>query len=352
MPKSLGGLVDPEIITRLEDLELATAFLNEDQFASNNAIVSDAIANVLARSVATQDRREQQPPPVNPPAPPLDIVVLQQQIFDAAREAREAQSRLDALREIGAPAEQIVAAETVVRVAEERAQQLSVACRVLACEVGSTSPPTSGTGHAIFRVGRVGEEFGFEFSSTISRSFAVGGFETPEVALLTVQTLQREAASARVSVDLHHPPKGRVLRALEEDSADTESSATELAPAMETARRERKSKPQVAVFEIFQTESGQDFRFRLRLETGDILLLNEGFPTLQAAKESIEAVRSRVTHERSIERGQSEGGEFFIVHGSNREPIAYSPPFPSAEARDRCLEIVRQVVLSASFQGP
>lgn len=275
---------------------------------------------------------------------------LLRDFVEASEEAGDLVERIQRLRSAGAPVGDLeAAARRVGARVDELFEQLRIQFEVDlrgAAELVSDLPPSPSApppgglppteGTAAFRIARFApDEVGFEFSASTCPSFIVSGFTDAGAALETVETLRREAGTARVQVELQRPPSGKPCTPEEVPR-----------PGSDVDDWPEPSRPEVAsVFEIYPVE-GKDLGFRLR-HAGELLLQADGLKTPQAAREAIQALRARLGNEAAIERGQGEAGFSFMVRGNKREVLATGIPQRTAEARERVVAMAREAAPKA-----
>lgn len=86
-------------------------------------------------------------------------------------------------------------------------------------------------------------------------------------------------------------------------------------------------------FQHFTDTAGQ-FRFRLRADNGEIILISEGYTSKAAAQNGVASVRKHAPDDANYERKQSAAGYTFNLKAANHEVIGTSEVYNSAQARE------------------
>ncbi|MEM9885986.1 MAG: YegP family protein [Bacteroidota bacterium] len=90
----------------------------------------------------------------------------------------------------------------------------------------------------------------------------------------------------------------------------------------------------MAKFEVYKDKKGE-FRFRLKSTNGEIVLMSEGYTSLESAKNGIEAVKKNAILDDRFEKKTAKNGEFyFVLKATNGEIIGMSNMYVSQSANE------------------
>lgn len=94
-------------------------------------------------------------------------------------------------------------------------------------------------------------------------------------------------------------------------------------------------------FDLSKTNKGK-FRFELRAGNAETILTSELYKVKSAAENGIALVQSNCAKEECYERKESDRGRFyFTFNTANQKILATSPTYPTAQARDQGIELVK-----------
>lgn len=95
-------------------------------------------------------------------------------------------------------------------------------------------------------------------------------------------------------------------------------------------------------FELFQSQSNQQYYFRLRSSNGEPVLHSEGYTTKQSCLNGIASVKQHAPHDNFYKRRDSAGNYTFNLHAANGEIIGRSENYTSYAARENGIDAVKR----------
>lgn len=109
-------------------------------------------------------------------------------------------------------------------------------------------------------------------------------------------------------------------------------------------------RPSMSTFELFRDEN-KDLCFRLKTDSGKILLTSEGFASRPEAEEAIELAQRLAPEARNYERSRSDAGHSFTLQTYEGDVVGRGELFPSTAARDKGIETVKDEAPEAQVVG-
>lgn len=101
-------------------------------------------------------------------------------------------------------------------------------------------------------------------------------------------------------------------------------------------------------FELFKSESGEKFYFRLKAKNGQIILNSQGYTSKASAKNGIESVRKHAASDDYFDiKESSDGKPFFNLCSSNKQVVGTSQRYSSTASMKKGIESVKTVAPEA-----
>lgn len=97
----------------------------------------------------------------------------------------------------------------------------------------------------------------------------------------------------------------------------------------------------MATFELYTDKAGQ-FRFRLKADNGEIILVSEGYTTKANAQKGIDSVKANAASDARYERKQTTSGFSFNLRAANNQVIGTSEVYTSEAARENGISAVKK----------
>ncbi len=95
------------------------------------------------------------------------------------------------------------------------------------------------------------------------------------------------------------------------------------------------------MFEIFQSDKNQEFYFRFKDDTNQVILRSEGYKAKNNCVNGVESVKNNVTNASRIDRQTSGSGKmFFNVKASNGQVVATSKMYESEGDMNNDIEAI------------
>jgi uncharacterized protein YegP (UPF0339 family) len=108
-------------------------------------------------------------------------------------------------------------------------------------------------------------------------------------------------------------------------------------------KQESSAKDQTARYQVYRAENDQ-YYFQLRAETGESVLVSEGYATQAACLRGIEDVKRNASfYERYQRKVAANGWWYFVLVGANGQLIGTSPIYTTAGARDKAIERITRI---------
>lgn len=103
-------------------------------------------------------------------------------------------------------------------------------------------------------------------------------------------------------------------------------------------------------YELNKSSDGQ-FRFSLKGDGGDTLLVSEGYKAKSSAESGIASVRAHCADDARYEKKTAAGGKsFFNLKAANHQVVGTSPMFATEAARDAAIASVKACGASAAVK--
>jgi len=102
-------------------------------------------------------------------------------------------------------------------------------------------------------------------------------------------------------------------------------------------------------FEIFKSESGEKFYFRLKAKNGQVILTSQGYASKASAKNGIESVRKHAASKENFEiKESSDGKPYFNLCSSNKQVVGSSQRYASDASMKKGMDSVMTVAPEAT----
>jgi uncharacterized protein YegP (UPF0339 family) len=102
---------------------------------------------------------------------------------------------------------------------------------------------------------------------------------------------------------------------------------------------------------VISTRKNGEFQFNLKSETGENLLISEGYTARANCTNGIESVRKNAQIDKHFERKKAANGKFFFnLKSSNGQVIATSEMFSDENSRENRIEMVKKNASGASME--
>lgn len=89
------------------------------------------------------------------------------------------------------------------------------------------------------------------------------------------------------------------------------------------------------IFEIFKSQSGEKFYFRLKTDDGNVVLSSQGYASKDSCKNGTTSVKNNAGEDDNYEIKQSANGKWFYnLLAKNKQVIGTSQMFDSEEAME------------------
>lgn len=96
------------------------------------------------------------------------------------------------------------------------------------------------------------------------------------------------------------------------------------------------------MFEIFKSESGDKFYFRLKAKNGQIILSSQGYTSKGGCTNGIESVKSNAENDDAYERKEAVNGKFhFNLEAKNGQVIGKSQMYASTSSMETGISSVK-----------
>ncbi|MCI5080442.1 MAG: YegP family protein [Saprospiraceae bacterium] len=103
-------------------------------------------------------------------------------------------------------------------------------------------------------------------------------------------------------------------------------------------------------FEIFKSESGEKFYFRLKAGNGQIILSSQGYANKAGAKNGIESVKKNASNPDCYERKEASNGKFhFNLLAMNKQVIGSSQMYAGKSGMENGIESVTRTAPEAEI---
>lgn len=106
-----------------------------------------------------------------------------------------------------------------------------------------------------------------------------------------------------------------------------------------------------AKFQIYKSTERNYYHFRLIGPNAEIILRSEGYITISACKNGIEAVKKNSKdHSKYDRKIAANGKHYFNLKASNGQVIGTSKLYQSTIARDKRIDLVQRIAESADLE--
>ncbi|MCB0585388.1 MAG: YegP family protein [Phaeodactylibacter sp.] len=96
------------------------------------------------------------------------------------------------------------------------------------------------------------------------------------------------------------------------------------------------------MFEIFKSEKGDKFYFRLKAKNGQVILSSQGYATKASAKNGVESVMKNAGNDDLYERKEAANGKFhFNLLASNKQVIGSSQMYASKASMENGINSIK-----------
>jgi len=103
-------------------------------------------------------------------------------------------------------------------------------------------------------------------------------------------------------------------------------------------------------FEIFKSESGEKFYFRLKAKNGQVILTSQGYASKASAKNGIDSVKKHSASKDNFEiKESSDGKPYFNLCSSNKQVVGSSQRYSSDSSMKKGIDSVMTVAPEAEI---
>lgn len=107
----------------------------------------------------------------------------------------------------------------------------------------------------------------------------------------------------------------------------------------------------MAKFEIYQSGTKNEFRFRLKADNGQNILSSEGYSSKAACLNGVESVKKNSADAKRFAKNTTASGMFrFNITAANNQVIGTSQNYKSESGRDNGIESVKKNAGSAEIK--
>jgi uncharacterized protein YegP (UPF0339 family) len=107
----------------------------------------------------------------------------------------------------------------------------------------------------------------------------------------------------------------------------------------------------MAKFEVYQSGTKNEFRFRLKADNGQIILSSEGYNTKASCLNGIESVRKNSADPKRFAKTKTPSDMFrFSITAANNQVIGTSQNYKSESGRNNGVESVKRNAPSAEIR--
>ena len=105
------------------------------------------------------------------------------------------------------------------------------------------------------------------------------------------------------------------------------------------------------MFEIFKSEKGDKFYFRLKAKNGQIILSSQGYASKASCKNGVESVMKNAADDALYERKESANGKFhFNLLAANKQIIGSSQMYASKASMENGIKSVQTNAPGATIE--
>ena len=106
-----------------------------------------------------------------------------------------------------------------------------------------------------------------------------------------------------------------------------------------------------AKFQIYKSTERNYYYFRLIDTNAEIILRSEGYATIVACKNGVEAVKKNSEDPSKYDRKMTKSGKhYFNLKASNGQIIGTSKSYQSITARDKRIDLLQRIAASADLE--
>ena len=107
----------------------------------------------------------------------------------------------------------------------------------------------------------------------------------------------------------------------------------------------------MAKFEVYQSGTKNEFRFRLKADNGQIILSSEGYNTKASCLNGIESVKKNAADAKRFAKTKTPSNMFgFSITAANNQVIGTSQNYKSESGRNNGVESVKRNAPSAEIR--
>src|SRR5512135_2527555 len=107
----------------------------------------------------------------------------------------------------------------------------------------------------------------------------------------------------------------------------------------------------MAKFEVYQSGTKNEFRFRLKADNGQTIMSSEGYTTKAACLNGIESVRKNSADPKRFTKSTTPSNMFrFAITAANSQIIGTSQNYKSEGGRDNGIESVKRNAVKAAIK--
>ncbi len=102
-------------------------------------------------------------------------------------------------------------------------------------------------------------------------------------------------------------------------------------------------------FEVFTGRNGK-FYFRLKVQSGEIILSSQGYALRSSARRATQSVRNHATDDSCYEAKTTKNGKsYFVLKARNSKVIGTSQPYASAQGMKKGIQAVKKAAPRATL---
>ncbi len=103
-------------------------------------------------------------------------------------------------------------------------------------------------------------------------------------------------------------------------------------------------------FEVFAGKNGK-FYFRLKVQSGEIILSSQGYALRSSARRAIQSVRDHASDAACFQAKATKNGKsYFVLVARNSKVIGTSQPYASPQAMRKGIESVKKAAAKARIE--
>lgn len=116
-------------------------------------------------------------------------------------------------------------------------------------------------------------------------------------------------------------------------------------------KQESSAEDRTAKYQVYRAENGR-YYFQLRAETGESVLVSEGYSTQVACLYGINDVKKNAPRDERYKRGKAADGLlYFRLVAPNGQVIGTSPMYTSVSAREKAIERIKRIAHTPHWEA-